>query len=148
MDSAAANLGMYKRVEVETASQGKLIVMLFNGAIQRAEEARRHIAQNQRQGAHNNLLRAQEIISELRSALNMNAGEVAQNLDRCYEYCHHLLVAANVKKEVEPIDECVRHMTDLRDTWQELFDSLRQQEKAHQAPIANPHGNSLINIQG
>jgi flagellar protein FliS len=148
MENAAASLGVYKRVEVETASQGKLIVMLFNGAIQRAEEARRRLLTNDRQGVHNNLLRAQEIIAELRSALNMEAGEIARNLDRVYEYCHHLLIQANVKKDAGPIEECVSHLTGLRDTWQELFDEIREDRTAQPVPAANPHGNSIINIQG
>ena len=37
MATSTGGYGAYKKVDVETASQGKLIVMLFNGAIQRAE---------------------------------------------------------------------------------------------------------------
>ena len=69
--------GAYRRIDVETTSQGKLIVMLFNGAIQRSEEARRQIERGRFDSVHNNLVRAQEIVGELRRALNMNAGPLA-----------------------------------------------------------------------
>ncbi len=108
----------YRQVDVETDSQGKLIVLWFNGAIQRAEEARRLILTEPMDvvGIHNNLVRAQDIVNELRNALDLRMGEVAENLDRSYEYFHHLLVQANMKKDAGLIDECVGLMTVLRDT--------------------------------
>jgi len=140
----------YKQVDVETASQGKLVVMLFNGAIQRAEEARRQIEKGRIDGVHNNLVRAQEIIAELRTALDMQAGgEVARNLNRIYEYFQHLLIKANIQKKTPPIEECVRLMTDMRNTWQELFAKV-DAEKPPQAarPAINPHGAATLNVEG
>jgi flagellar protein FliS len=152
MSATASKYSAYTRVDVETASQGKLIVMLFNGAIKRAEEAKRQLDKGKREGVHNNLIRAQEIIGELRGALNLQAGPVAKNLDRVYEYFQYLLIQANIKKLPEPIEECVELMTNMRDTWQELFANLAKED----APIAtspmpasiNQHGNSLLNIKG
>jgi flagellar protein FliS len=134
-------------VDVETASQGKLIVMLFNGAIQRAEEAKRQLEKGRLQNAHNNLIRAQDIIAELRGALNMKTGEIARNLDRIYEYFQHLLIMANIRKETAHIDQCVRMMSSVRDTWQEVFDSVGR-ETSSSAPIVNQHGAAVMNVQG
>lgn len=152
MSATASKYDAYTRVDIETASQGKLIVMLFNGAIKRAEEAKRQLERDKREGVHNNLIRAQEIIAELRGALNLQAGPVAKNLDRVYEYFQHLLIQANLKKEAKPIEECVELMTMMRDTWQELFTGLAKQDAA---PIATPaqssinqHGSALLNIKG
>jgi flagellar protein FliS len=147
MATSAAAYGTYKRVDVETASQGKLIVMLFNGAIQRAEEAKRQIEKGRLESVHNNLIRAQDIIAELRGALNMSAGEIAQNLDRLYEYLQHLLIMGNIRKDVQPINDCVRMMTTMRDTWRDLFDQIAKDE-TFTAPRINPHGASVMNMQG
>lgn len=148
MSSSASNLNAYTKVDVETASQGKLIVMLFNGAIKRTEEARRQLEQKKMESAHNNLIRAQDILGELRGALNMKAGDISNNLDRIYEYCQHLLVTANVKKTTEPLDDCVEMMTSLRDTWEELFDSLAKESGVKKSPKINQHGEQVLNIQG
>jgi len=140
----------HKRVDVETASQGKLIVLLFNGAIQRAEEARRLILAEPMDigGIHNNLVRAQEIVSELRNALDLRMGEIAENLDRSYEYFHHLLVQANMKKDAALIEEGVGLMTVLRDTWEEVFLQVAKNEVLPpEIPVINPHGSSIINIK-
>ena len=149
MSNTAAEFDTYKRVDVQTASQGKLVVMLFNGAIQRAEEAKRELDKGSIQGVHNNLIRAQEIVAELRSSLDMSVGEISRNLDRIYEYCQHLLIQANIRKDKSPLDECLQVLTDMRDTWRELFDKIdREQPITKAPPKMNVHGSSLMDLQG
>lgn len=140
----------YRKVDIETASQGKLIVMLFNGAIQRAEEAKRQLQKGRIDGVHNNLVRAQEIVAELRSALDMQGGgDIARNLNRIYEYFQHLLVKANIQKKTTPIEECIDMMTDMRDTWQELFQQVgKNSPSSAPAPAINTHGAAVLNIEG
>lgn len=124
----------YREVTINTASQGKLIIMLFDGAIKRAEEAIRYIETNNIEFVHKNLIRAQEIITELRSSLNMEiGGEIAKNLDRIYEYIHYLLVQGNLKKDVAPIKESIEYMKTMRDTWREAFD-IYQKEHSISSP--------------
>jgi flagellar secretion chaperone FliS len=147
MANTTANYSAYKRVDVETASQGKLVVMLFNGAIQRAEEAKRQLEKGHMNGIHSNLIRAQEIVAELRSALNLQAGPIAQSLDQSYEYFQHLLIQANVRKDAAPIDECIELMTGVRDAWKEAYAKV-ETSPAPPVPRINPHGNSVMNIEG
>ncbi|MDZ4857507.1 MAG: flagellar export chaperone FliS [Candidatus Hydrogenedentes bacterium] len=147
MSASAASYGAYKRADVETASQGKIIVMLFNGAIQRAEEAKRQLSKGRTEGVHNNLIRAQDIVGELRHSLNMKAG-IAKQLDRVYEYFQHLLITANIRKECAPLEEVIKHLTGMRDTWHEAFGIVaKEQATAHPNP-STPQKVSLINIQG
>lgn len=147
MTASTSKLNRYTVVDVETASQGKLVVMLFNGAIKRAEEAKRQLGKGKNEAVHNNLIRAQDIIAELRGSLDMRHGEVARNLDRLYEYFQHLLVTANIKKSAEPIDECINLMAGMRDTWQEAFRQAAEQQTA-EAPQINQHGAAVLNVQG
>jgi flagellar secretion chaperone FliS len=138
----------YKKVNIETASQGKLIVLLLNGAMHRAEEAKRQLSRGHIDGVHNNLIRAQEIIAELRSSLNMQAGgSVARNLDRLYEYYQHLLIKANVNKVTEPIDEFINLVEPIRDAWVELFELLAKQD-APQPISTNQFQVAALNLQG
>ncbi len=144
--SAAAQYNAYKRVDVETSSQGKLIVMLFNGAIQRAEEAKRQLAKGRTEGVHNNLLRAQDIVAELRNALDMKVA-VAKQLDRIYEYFQHLLIKANIRKDSTPLEEVIGHLTAMRNTWQEAFAKASTQDNSD-AKTSNVHGAAVLNMQG
>ncbi len=138
----------YKRVDVETASQGKLIVMLFSGAIQRAEEAKRQLTRGNLQAVHTNLLRAQDIVAELRAALDMSIQPIAGNLDRIYEYFQHLLVQGNVRKDPAPISEAIEHLSSIRDTWRIVFDKVAREEGGKPAPAPNLHGAAVMNIRG
>ncbi|MBX7256729.1 MAG: flagellar export chaperone FliS [Candidatus Hydrogenedentes bacterium] len=147
MQGSSPHLGAYKRVDIETTSQGKLIVMLFNGAIQRAEEAKRQLQRNNTQGVHSNLIRAQDIVTELRNALDMKAGELARNLDRIYEYFQHLLIKGNVKKEAAPIEEAIGHLTVMRDTWREAFEAAAREKPGRVGQI-DTLGAKVMNIQG
>ena len=145
MDATAKK--RYQQVNVETASQGKLIVMLFSGAVQRAEKALHAIESGNVESVHNHLVRAQDIIGELRGALNMEAGEIAENLDRIYEYFQHLLIKANVRKDPEPLRNAIELMTLMRDTWSELFSQTANTAEAKK-PQFNAHGSALMNMQG
>ncbi len=139
--------GAYRKVEVETASQGKLILMLFSGAIQRAERAKLLLEQGKHTQVHSHLIRAQEIVSELRGALNMEAGEVAANLNRCYEYINYVLVQANVKKDVGLISEGIEHLEELRDAWEELFASVANEGGKASAERVDSHGAAALNVR-
>jgi len=138
----------YRRVDVETASPEKLIVMLYNGAIKHIEEGKQGVAAKKLSATHDHLIRAQEIITELRGALDMSAGEIALNLDRIYEYLHRLLVQANLKKDVAPLDECLAHLRGLRDTWAEIAARPEATGAATAPAQLNAHGNTVVNFAG
>lgn len=111
---------VYKQTQVNTASQGELILMLFDGAIRFSNQARQLILEGDLEGANAKLIRAQDIMTEFMISLDMNQGEIAQNLYRLYDFIHNCLVQANVKKDVTLIDEAVRFLTELRDTWRQV----------------------------
>lgn len=149
MAGAMGNYGSYRTVDIETASQGKLVVMLFNGAIQRASQAREAIEQNKPAEAHKHLVRAQDIIGELRSSLDMSHGEVVQAIDRTYEYFLYQLVQANLRKDVAIIDGLVPLIEEMRDTWKEAFDREERMHSPLQKPVQRDFsGASLVNMRG
>ncbi len=149
MSMTAMTTNAYTKVNIETASQGKLIVMLFNGAIKRAEEARRELEAGKREEVHKHLIRAQEIIGELRAALNMKTGNIAKSLDRVYEYLQHLMITANIRKDPAPLVDCIAHMTELRDTWEEAFNQVEKEGQALKRDLGQMrHGAALMNLTG
>ncbi len=107
----------YQRTQVETADQGRLLLMLYEGALRFLGRARRALEAQDKETANNNMVRAQEIIAELMSALDLNAGEVALSLFRLYEYMHYLLVQANIKKDRELLGQVEGMLLELREAW-------------------------------
>ncbi|HOL51470.1 MAG TPA: flagellar protein FliS [Bacillota bacterium] len=53
----------------------------------------------------------------------MEIGEVAGNLFSIYEYMQHRLIEANIRQSVECIDEVLKMLGELRQTW---ADAIRQ----------------------
>lgn len=50
-----------------------------------------------------NLLTAQRLLKHLMDALNLEAGEVASNLFRVYDFMHDQLVEANLSRNTEAV---------------------------------------------
>jgi flagellar protein FliS len=107
----------YKRVQVETASQGRLILMLYDGALKNLRNAQHCIEHKDINGAHRMLIKTQDIIKELNITLNMNAGDISNNLRNLYLYMLKRLVEANVTKDNEKIEEVIELLSTLKEAW-------------------------------
>lgn len=113
-------LQAYKQTGVKTASGGKLIVMLYDECIRQLGNASRELdAQHPKlDAAHNAIVKAQDIISELMVSLDFDeGGDIAQNLFHLYMYFNQKLVDANLSKKSSDLREICSHMTELRGAW-------------------------------
>ncbi len=111
----------YKQTEINTANQGKLIVMLYDGAIKFLNIAMENMDPKSYDIANNNIIKAQDIITELLLAVNMNeGGEISKNLFDLYMYFKKRLLEANIKKDSEMINGVIKHMKDLRNAWEKI----------------------------
>jgi len=115
-------LSRYKTMSVETASPGELVLMLYNESLRAMKDASLAMERKDIGATCKNLLKAQDIVLELRTSLNPKAGmEVAANLDTMYEYVGGRLIEANIKKSQEPLMDAMKVMGNLRDGWQEIL---------------------------
>lgn len=115
-------LNQYRKSQVETASPEQILIMLYDGAIRFLNQAKVHMQNKELEQSHTNIIKAQRIITEFMSSLDMDmGGEMAENLFNLYEYLHHRLVQANIKKDIEAIDEVLDHLRSLKSTWQEAI---------------------------
>lgn len=115
----------YRKAQVETADQGKLLLMLYEGALRFLERARVCLEGKDLQGTNNNILRVEDIITELMSSLNPEAGGVALSLYSLYDYMHHLLVEANIKKDGAPLGQVEQMLGELAAAWKESFEGKK-----------------------
>ena len=116
----------YKAQSVQTASPGKLVLMLFDGYLRFTTAARRSFEETdftkRNEGVNNNLIRAQNIVTELQSSLDMSVpGELPGTLYRLYDYVLHQLQQSNLQKKEEPIDEADKVISELREAWAEML---------------------------
>jgi flagellar protein FliS len=109
----------YRNANVDTADQGKLILIAYDVAIKHCKLAiekfdDRHLLNERTK----HIFKAQDAVTELLSALRLDVGEVAQNLYRLYDYMLRSLVQAGVKNEKSKIEEILRYLVDLRESWE------------------------------
>ncbi len=107
-------------MQIKTANQGKLIVMLYDKAINSVKTAINEIPKKNTYEIHSNIVKAQDIISELMLALDFEAGDVAKRLWSLYTYINKKLVEGNVKKDAEPLKEVLNYLTELRNAWSQI----------------------------
>jgi len=112
----------YQQAQAQTASKPKLLIMLYDGAIRFVKAGIDGITTKNVEMANNNLCKAQAIVHELVSSLNFDY-PISNELVRVYEYMLNRLIEANVKKSVEPAEEVLEYLNDLREAWLEASKS-------------------------
>jgi flagellar protein FliS len=133
----------YAQVGVETgvagASPHKLILMLFDGAIKALVSARLAMVKGEIGPKCQALSNAVAIIQDgLQLNLDVEAGgEVAKNLDALYEYMCSRLLIANMKNQVEPIDEVGRLLVDLKKAWVAIEQTQAQPKQSSMSAAEN-----------
>lgn len=116
----------YKQNTTATASPGELTLMLYNGCLKFLKHAKAAIEKNDIQGKNTNIIKAQNIIRELMVTLKTDS-EIGQNMMRMYDYVLNKLVDANIKNDVEALNEAEQFVTEFRDTWKEVVSIDRKQ---------------------
>jgi flagellar protein FliS len=113
----------YQSDAIATAGPAQLVLMLFDGALTSLTRARASLAEpraEQREAAHHELQRCQDIVWELRMSLDRErGGTIAANLGSLYDYCLSQLVQANVSKDAAKLDIVEDVLGDLRGAWAE-----------------------------
>ena len=79
-----------------------------------------------------NIIKTQDIITELLYSLNMkDGGEISQNLFNLYMYFKKRLLEANIKKDSEVLKEIITHMKNLRDAWDKISANETRSDKVN-----------------
>ena len=113
----------YRETQIKTASQGKLIVMLYDEAIRQVDAAIGGMGGDtlSLDTISNALIKAQDLVTELMVSLDFErGGDIARGLFSLYMYFNQQLVDANIKKEPEPLREIRRMLTELRSAWVQI----------------------------
>lgn len=107
--------------KIMMAKPGELTLMLYDGAIKFTNIAIVAVEKKNIEEAHKNILKVQDIISYLKNTLDLNY-EISKDFLIIYNYIEKLLVKANIKKDIEILNEINEHLHDIRDTWKKILE--------------------------
>ncbi|WP_080873273.1 flagellar export chaperone FliS [Oceanobacillus timonensis] len=124
----------YQNNAVNTASGGELTLMLYNGCIKFIKQAMKDLDNKDFAAKNTNIQKAQKIINELIVTLDMEM-EISQQILPLYDYIHNLLKEANIKNDIEKLEEALGYTEEFRDVWKQVILKDRQQKYKQGASI-------------
>lgn len=108
----------YKKMQVETADQKTLILMLYDKAISLLDKGREGIEAKDHEKKGHSLSKTKDIVFELLASLDMErGGEIAAKLSVLYDYVIREIMEADSKLNVRALDNAKRIMSELREGW-------------------------------
>ncbi len=114
---AYADVGL--ETGVTSANPHRLIVMLYDGAIEAIGDARTHLSNGAQSAKAAAISRAIGIIEQgLRSSLDIERGAaIARQLDELYDYMARRLLVASLRNDPAALAEVSALLIDLRSAW-------------------------------
>ena len=105
----------YQANNITTATPEKLMIMLFDGAMQFLQKAKKAIEEKNLQERTTNIESARKIIRELMRTIDLeNGNDVSKALFRLYNRMAMKLIKANVSKNIILIDEVLEDLYNIR----------------------------------
>jgi flagellar secretion chaperone FliS len=131
--SSRSKLAAYQSTAVHGGVAGadphRLVLMLMDGALERITIGRGCIERNgkgdvaRKAAALNQCI---SIVGELRGTLDMSAGgELAENLNKLYDYMIRRLLLANVNNDVKILTEVASLLDNVRSAWAAIAPGAR-----------------------
>ena len=113
-------MDQYLESKIIAAKPEELTFMLYEGLVKFIKKAMLTLEAKNYEQVNYNTQRAQAIVDELRSTLNMDI-PLSESLDALYEYLGFKLLNANVGKSEEEYSEALEIAENFKDTWKEAF---------------------------
>lgn len=108
----------YKQQSVNSLTSNEQIILLFEQACINISKAISSIEAKDISGAHNSIIKTENIFYYLIDSLNMSFS-ISSNLLSLYNFITDRLVQANLKKDADILREVQKIACELRDTWKE-----------------------------
>jgi flagellar biosynthetic protein FliS len=129
----------YLQTRLKTAAPEELTIITFDVLINSTTRAIVGLRKPELdiQVIHNDLRRGQRAAALLMGSLNFDIDpELGRTIFRIYEYWHHELFVANMKKSADVIEELLPQMKSYRATWVEANRRFRAEKSVPIAHIA------------
>lgn len=110
----------YRQNSIMTASSKELVLMLYDGGIRYCNLAIEAFEKKDIYMQHTYILKAQDVITELKLALNKEI-PISADFEEKYNYMNELLIKGNISKEVEYVKIAKYMFSEFRSIWKEAM---------------------------
>lgn len=114
----------YKYNQISTSSQGKLILMMYEGAVKFTMMALKSMDEGDIAGKATYIRKTHDIVNELSVSLDLKkGGEVTARLETLYQFILRQLTLANIKPDRKALESILKVLEPLHEAWSQLFDN-------------------------
>jgi flagellar protein FliS len=112
----------YQNNQVVTSSPEKITLMLYDGAVNFSKIALDKMKKGDIGGKGVFIGKAQAIVAELMNTLNHEVGgEITRRLEQLYLFVIDEYINANIQNSEKALENAIRIITYMRDTWEEAI---------------------------
>lgn len=117
----------YQSVQVTTTDRGRLLLMMYEGAIKFLRQSKAGLEANDIPKFCRFLSKAQAIIAELMNTLDFEkGGTIARDLDRLYDFMLFYLTEANLYRDAKRIAKVIGLIDTIYSAYKEIIDGEKK----------------------
>lgn len=119
----------YKKLQIKTASQPQILLMLYEGAMRHVRRAISAIEKKDIKTKAEAIGKVHDIINELLNSLNHEmGGNIALELERLYNFMVDQLIQANLHNTTPPLVHVEKLLKTLHEGWKGAIEKLNKGE--------------------
>jgi flagellar protein FliS len=123
---SANGYAQYQQNSILTASPAKLLLMAYDGAIRFSRIAGEKMKENNLDEQNTYINKAIAIVVELVSTLKEDVDPLlCSRLRSLYAYVLEQLTLANIDQDQAPLEEAIKILSELRETWAQAEKNLQ-----------------------
>ncbi|MCA0385458.1 MAG: flagellar export chaperone FliS [Firmicutes bacterium] len=119
-NAVSDKMDQYLESKILAAKPEELTYMLYEGIVKFIKKALLSLESKNYEQVNYNTQRAQAIVDELRSTLNMDI-PLSESLEQLYEYLNFKLLNANIGKNEQEFNDALEIAENFKDTWKQAF---------------------------
>lgn len=116
----------YQSVQITTTDRGRLLLMMYEGAIKFLKQAKAGLESNDMAKFCRFLSKGQAIIAELMNTLDFEkGGTIARDLDRLYDFMLFYLTEANLYRDPKRITRVIGLIDTVYSAYKEIIEGKK-----------------------
>jgi len=124
----------YQTVQVTTTDRGRLLLMMYEGAIKFLRQAKAGLEANDMPRFCRFLSKGQAIIAELMNTLDFEkGGQIARDLDRLYDFMLFYLTEANLYRDGKRVTKTIGLLDTIYSAYKEIIEGKKNSEAASES---------------
>ena len=138
----------YQNVQVTTTDRGRLLLMMYEGAIKFLRQAKTGLEENDMMKFCRFLSKGQAIIAELMNTLDFEkGGTIARDLDRLYDFMLFYLTEANLHRDPKKISRVIGLIETVYSAYKEIIEQKKTESQPTTPEETDRFGQAVRRVQ-